>query len=177
MYRPIRFLFTVCLAYGQQDTRMYDIIGTVSANRIISDVETLANFVTRHTLSDTLSKTRGIGAARRWIKKSFEEISADCGNCLDVFEQKNMFKADGRRLTRDVWINNIVAIQRGRVHPNRYVIMSGDIDSRVSDPNDFTSDSPGANDNATGMAGAIEAARVLSKYDFENSIVYVGLSG
>ncbi|MBT5788716.1 MAG: M28 family peptidase [Flavobacteriaceae bacterium] len=177
MYRPISFLFTVCLAYGQQDTRMYDIIGTVSANRIISDVETLANFGTRHTLSDTLSKTRGIGAARRWIKKSFEEISADCGNCLDVFEQKNMFKADGRRLTRDVWINNIVAIQRGRVHPNRYVIMSGDIDSRVSDPNDFTSDSPGANDNATGMAGAIEAARVLSKYDFENSIVYVGLSG
>ncbi len=177
MYRPIRFLFTVCLAYGQQDIRMYDIIGTVSANRIISDVETLANFGTRHTLSDTLSKTRGIGAARRWIKKSFEEISADCGNCLDVFEQKNMFKADGRRLTRDVWINNIVAIQRGRVHPNRYVIMSGDIDSRVSDPNDFNSDSPGANDNATGMAGAIEAARVLSKYDFENSIVYVGLSG
>ena len=177
MYRPIRFLFTVCLAYGQQDTRMYDIIWTVSANRIISDVETLANFGTRHTLSDTLSKTRGIGAARRWIKKSFEEISADCGNCLDVFEQKNMFKADGRRLTRDVWINNIVAIQRGRVHPNRYVIMSGDIDSRVSDPNYFTSDSPCANYNATGMAGAIEAARVLSKYDFENSIVYVGLSG
>jgi hypothetical protein len=177
MYRPICFLFAVCLAYGQQDTRMYDIIGTVSANRIISDVETLANFGTRHTLSDTLSKTRGIGAARRWIKKSFEEISADCGNCLDVFEQKNMFKADGRRLTRDVWINNIVAIQRGRVHPNKYVIMSGDIDSRVSDPNDFTSDSPGANDNATGMAGAIEAARVLSKYHFENSIVYVGLSG
>ena len=112
---------------------MYDIIEAVSANRIITDVETLANFGTRHTLSDTLSETRGIGAARRWIKKSFTQISADCGNCLEVFEQKNMFKADGRRLTRDVWINNIVAIQRGSVHPNRFVIMSGDIDSRVSD--------------------------------------------
>ena len=156
---------------------MYDIIKAVSANRIITDVENLANFGTRHTLSDTLSETRGIGAARRWIKKSFEQISADCGNCLEVFEQKNMFKADGRRLTRDVWINNIVAIQRGSVHPNRFVIMSGDIDSRVSDPNNFTSDSPGANDNATGMAGAIEAARVLSKYRFANSIIYVGLSG
>ena len=156
---------------------MYDIIEAVSSNRIITDVETLANFGTRHTLSDTLSETRGIGAARRWIKKSFTQISADCGNCLEVFEQKNMFKADGRRLTRDVWINNIVAIQRGSVHPNRFVIMSGDIDSRVSDPNNFTSDSPGANDNATGMAGAIEAARVLSKYRFANSIVYVGLSG
>ena len=55
--------------------------------------------------------------------------------------------------------------------------MSGDIDSRVSDPNDYESDSPGANDNASGMAGTIEAARVLSKYKFENSIVYLGLSG
>ena len=177
MYRCLIILFTISLAFGQQDARMYDIIEAVSANRIISDVETLTNFGTRHTLSDTLSETRGIGAARRWIKKSFAEISADCGNCLEVFEQKNMFKADGRRLTRDVWINNIVAIQRGGVHPNRYIIMSGDIDSRVSDPNNFTSDSPGANDNATGMAGAIEAARVLSKYRFANSIIYVGLSG
>ncbi len=177
MYRLCFLLFTISLAFGQQDARMYDIIEAVSANRIITDVETLANFGTRHTLSDTLSETRGIGAARRWIKKSFAQISADCGNCLEVFEQKNMFKADGRRLTRDVWINNIVAIQRGSVHPNRFVIMSGDIDSRVSDPNNFTSDSPGANDNATGMAGAIEAARVLSKYRFANSIIYVGLSG
>ena len=177
MYRFCFLLFTISLAFGQQDARMYDIIKAVSANRIITDVETLANFGTRHTLSDTLSETRGIGAARRWIKKSFAQISADCGNCLEVFEQKNMFKADGRRLTRDVWINNIVAIQRGSVHPNRFVIMSGDIDSRVSDPNNFTSDSPGANDNATGMAGAIEAARVLSKYRFANSIIYVGLSG
>ena len=177
MYRFCFLFITISLAFGQQDARMYDIIEAVSANRIITDVETLANFGTRHTLSDTLSETRGIGAARRWIKKSFTQISADCGNCLEVFEQKNMFKADGRRLTRDVWINNIVAIQRGSVHPNRFVIMSGDIDSRVSDPNNYTSDSPGANDNATGMAGAIEAARVLSKYRFANSIVYVGLSG
>ena len=177
MYRFCFLFITISLAFGQQDARMYDIIEAVSANRIITDVETLANFGTRHTLSDTLSETRGIGAARRWIKKSFTQISADCGNCLEVFEQKNMFKADGRRLTRDVWINNIVAIQRGSVHPNRFVIMSGDIDSRVSDPNNFTSDSPGANDNDTGMAGAIEAARVLSKYRFANSIVYVGLSG
>lgn len=163
--------------YGQQDTRMYAIIDAVSSERIIQDVATLANFGTRHTLSDTLSQTRGIGAARRWIKKSFEQISADCGNCLEIVEQKNEFAADGRRLTHDVWINNIVAIQRGTVHPNRFVLMSGDIDSRVSDPNDFTSDAPGANDNATGMAGTLEAARVLSQYTFENSIVYVGLSG
>lgn len=170
-------IFVFIKGYSQQDLRMYTIIDSVSSSRIIKDVETLANFGTRHTLSDTVSETRGIGAARRWIKKSFEKISVDCNNCLEVFEQKNYFDADGNRLTRGVWINNIIAIQRGTKHPNRYVIMSGDIDSRVSDPNNFTSDSPGANDNATGMAGALEAARVLSKYCFENSIVYVGLSG
>ncbi len=111
------------------------------------------------------------------LKNHFDQISSSCGKLSGSFEQKNYFKADGRRLTRDVWINNIVAIQRGTEHPNRFVIMSGDIDSRVTDPNDFSSDSPGANDNATGMAGALEAARVLSKYNFKNSIIYVGLSG
>ena len=110
-------------------------------------------------------------------KKTFESISEDCNNCLEVFDQKNYFKKNNLRLIKDVWINNVVAIQRGSKYPNRYVLMSGDIDSRVSDPNDFVSDSPGANDNASGMAGTIEAARVLSKYKFDNSIVYVGLSG
>src|SRR5690606_13288976 len=78
---------------------------------------------------------------------------------------------------RDVWVVNVVAIQRGTRFPNRFIIMSGDIDSRVSDPNNFSSDSPGANDNASGMAGTIEAARVLSRYQFEGSVMYVGLSG
>ena len=131
----------------------------------------------KRQLSDTVSDTRGIGAARRWIKKTFNSISSECNNCLEVFDQRNYFKKNNLRLIKDVWINNVVAIQRGRKYPNRFVIMSGDIDSRVSDPNDFTSNSPGANDNASGMAGTIEAARVLSKYKFDNSIVYVGLSG
>lgn len=167
----------VSFGFSQQDQRLFEIIESVSASQIYSDIETLASFGTRHTLSDTVSSSRGIGAARRWIKKSFNQINTDCNNCLEVFEQKNYFEADGRRLTRGVWINNIVAIQRGTEHPNRYVIMSGDIDSRVSDPNNFSSDSPGANDNASGMAGVLEAARILSNYSFKSSIVYVGLSG
>ncbi|MEJ6755193.1 MAG: M28 family peptidase [Flavobacteriales bacterium] len=138
----------------------------------------LANFGTRHTLSDTLSETRGIGAARRWIKSEFESISKNCGNCLDVFYQKNYFTPkDGDRIVKPVWINNVLAIQRGKIHPNRFIIMSGDIDSRISDPINYTDDSPGANDNASGMAGTIEAARVLSEYTFNNSILYVGLAG
>nr|WP_298790551.1 M28 family metallopeptidase [uncultured Allomuricauda sp.] len=171
-------LFSVTPIFSQTDSRLYEIINNVSAERIQNDVTTLANFGTRHTLSDTISQTRGIGAARRWIKSEFEKTSSQCDGCLEVFYQKNLVKeGEGSRIIRDVWIVNVVAIQRGTKFPNRFIIMSGDIDSRVSDPNNFTSDSPGANDNASGMAGTIEAARVLSKYQFENSIIYVGLSG
>ncbi len=173
---PLALLFASILN-AQTDTRIYDIINNISTQRIKSDITTLANFGTRHTLSDTISDTRGIGAARRWIKKEFDQISSDCNNCLNVFYQKDLVKADGRRITKDVMIVNVVAVQKGTKYPNRYIIMSGDIDSRVSNANDYTSDSPGANDNASGMAGTIEAARVLSKYQFESSIIYVGLSG
>ncbi len=180
MKRILIIAFTIysLTSFSQTDQRIYDIINSVSANRIENDITKLANFGTRHTLSDTISETRGIGAARRWIKKEFEKTSNSCDGCLDVFFQKNLVKeGDNQRITKDVWVVNVVAIQRGTKYPNRYIIMSGDIDSRVSDPNNFTSDSPGANDNASGMAGTLEAARVLSKYKFENSIIYLGLSG
>jgi len=166
------------ISTAQTKNDLYNIIDNTSSERIEKDIRKLANFGTRHTLSDTLSKTRGIGAARRWIKKEFENISNDCSNCLEVFYQKNYFtQKDGNRIVKPVWINNVVAIQRGKTNPNRFIIMSGDIDSRISDPTNYTDDSPGANDNASGMAGTIEAARVLSKYSFENSILYVGLAG
>ena len=167
--------FSVGLA---QENKLYEIIDEISSERIELDIKKLVSFGTRHTLSDTLLESRGIGAARRWIKSEFDKISENCNNCLHVFYQKNYFTPeDGNRIVKPVWINNVVAIQKGSTHPNRFIIMSGDIDSRISDPTNFTDDSPGANDNASGMAGTIEAARVLSKYTFENSIIYVGLSG
>ncbi|WP_136468107.1 M28 family peptidase [Flagellimonas onchidii] len=178
LYILTSVLFCIAPVFSQTDSRLHDIINNVSVERIKSDVTTLANFGTRHTLSDTISQTRGIGAARRWIKSEFEKTSSQCNGCLEVFYQKNLVKEEeGSRIVKDVWVVNVVAIQRGTKFPNRFIIMSGDIDSRVSDPNNFTSDSPGANDNASGMAGTLEAARVLSKYSFESSIVYVGLSG
>jgi hypothetical protein len=178
LFLLITFLTSLSAALAQTDPRIYEIIQSVSRERIEQDITTLAGFGTRHTLSDTVSQTRGIGAARRWIRSEFEKISAKCGGCLEVFYQKNLVKAEeNQRIPRDVWVVNVIAIQRGRKNPGRYVMMSGDIDSRVSDANDFTSDSPGANDNASGMAGTLESARVLSNYTFDNSIVYAGLSG
>lgn len=172
-------LFVISLGFSQSkiDKILTQIATAPSANNLKADITSLVNFGTRHTLSDTLSNTRGIGAARRWVAKSFNTISDNCNNCLEVSYLGDLIKADGRRITKDTKVVNVMAIQRGTTYPNNYVIMSGDIDSRVSDVNDFTSDSPGANDNATGLAGTLEAARVLSKYKFPVSIIYVGLSG
>ncbi|TVZ51485.1 M28 family peptidase [Dokdonia sp. Hel_I_53] len=169
---------TIATTTAQTDTRLYDIIDAISEERLKTDVKKLADFGTRHTLSDTLSQTRGIGAARRWIKSEFEKTATSCNGCLEVFYQSNLVKkGDNDRITKDVAVVNVVAIQKGKKYPNRYIVMSGDIDSRISDPNNYIDDAPGANDNASGMAGTLEAARVLSKYSFENSIIYVGLSG
>ena len=161
-----------------RDPRVGAIAAAPSADRIERDIRTLVGFGTRSTLSDTVSDTRGIGAARRWIKAEFDRISAACGGCLEVSYQRNLVKGDPEtRIREDTWVVNVIAIQRGTTMPDRYVIMSGDIDSRISDNFNATDDSPGANDNASGMAGTIEAARVLSQYRFDKTIVYAGLSG
>lgn len=160
------------------DLRMYAIVEAVSANQIEQDIRRLAGFGTRSTLSDTVSDTRGIGAARRWIKAEFDKISQECGGCLEVSYQRKLVRGQRfPRIPQDTEVTNVIAIQRGTVNSNRYIIMSADIDSRATNVLDGTIDSPGANDNASGMAGALEAARVLSKYEFPNSIIYVGLSG
>ncbi len=171
------FVSTIVFAQSDVSNILSEIATAPLAGRIEKDIRKLVSFGTRHTLSDTISKTRGIGAARRWIKSTFETISGDCNHCLEVAYQRNLVPKNNRRIVKDTWVVNVLAIQRGTKYPNRYIIMSGDIDSRVSDPNNFTSDAPGANDNASGMAGTLEAARVLSKYKFPVSIIYVGLSG
>ncbi|MEM9838581.1 MAG: M28 family metallopeptidase [Pseudomonadota bacterium] len=164
------------IAPPSEVAQLYEIAEAPRADRIIADVETLVGFGTRHTLSETESETRGIGAARRWIKAEFEAISRECGGCLEVREISGVIEGE-RRIPEPAEVVSIVAFQTGNLDPNRMVIMSGDIDSRVSDVMNSTDDSPGANDNASGVAGVLEAARVLTKYEFPGTIVYAALSG
>ncbi|MGH8497055.1 MAG: M28 family peptidase [Gammaproteobacteria bacterium] len=155
---------------------LHDIANAVSAERIEQDIRRLVDFGTRHTLSETESDTRGIGAARRWIKAEFERISEACGGCLRVYFQSDVIEGE-ERIPEPTAVTSVIAVQRGTSDPNRFVIMSGDIDSRVSDPMDATSDSPGANDNASGVAGTLEAARVLTAHRFHGSVIYAALAG
>lgn len=169
-----------------KDQLLGDLATQADPANLHSDVETLVNFGTRHTLSDTVSDTRGIGAARRWIEAEFNNISAACGNCLDVRTVSDYVNVmNPGRSCRSRWgtpsgcaeVVNVIAIQWGSIDPNRVVIMSGDIDSRVSNLWDSTSDAPGANDNASGVAGTLEAARILSQHQFDGTIIYAALSG
>ncbi len=154
----------------------HDMVAATSAERIEHDIRKLAGFGTRHTLSDTKSDTRGIGAARRWIEEEFKTISKGCKHKLEVVTVSDIVRPDFR-IPEDTEIVNVIAIQRGAIDPDRVVIMSGDIDSRISDVMNFTDDSPGANDNASGMAGTMEAARVMCQHEFAGTVVYAGLSG
>ena len=183
--RPITLLSTILLtasclsaqtAPPSEVMELYKVSQAPSAKRIYSDIETLVGFGTRHTLSETKSEVRGIGAARRWIFSEFEAISRECGGCLEVIYVSDTISGKSR-IPEATEVVSVLAIQRGVIDPNRYVLMSGDIDSRVTDPMNATADGPGANDNASGMAGVIEAARVLSKRKFAGSIIYAGLAG
>lgn len=147
----------------------------VSEARLRSDVEALVGFGTRHTLSVQDDPKRGIGAARTWGEQQFRAASEACDDCLEIVLPERM--VSGNRVPMPTRLVNVVAIQRGTERPNEVVIVQGHIDSRVTDVMDATSDAPGANDDGSGTALVIEAARVLSQHKYPATIVYALLSG
>lgn len=153
-----------------------DIVNAISAERLQAADAKLVGFGTRHTLSDTRSNTRGIGAARRWVRAQFEEISKQCGGCLEIITPSRVFT--GERTPKDgVEVMDIVAIQKGSTDSNRYLVMTAHLDSRVSDIMNVNAEEPGADDDGSGIAAILETARILSRYKFPASIVYSADSG
>jgi hypothetical protein len=157
------------------DAKLRAIVAPVSRQQLRHTIETLVSFGTRHTLSSQTDPKRGIGAALEWTRGEFQKNSAACGNCLTIVDPAETFT--GTRVPNPTRIRDMVAIQRGTERPNDVVIIQGHIDSRVTDVMNFTSDAPGANDDGSGVAAVMEAARVLSKHKFPGTIVYAALSG
>jgi Zn-dependent M28 family amino/carboxypeptidase len=138
-----------------------------------ASVEKLVSFGTRHTLSDPDNPTRGIGAARRWFAGELSKIGDRC-NCIEVANIARTFTGD--RAPNGVEIVDVLGFQAG-TDPKRVVIVMGHIDSRVTDVMNATADAPGANDDGSGTALVLEAARILSKEKFRATIIYAALSG
>lgn len=157
------------------DARLKAIIAPVKAAQLKANVEKLVSFGTRHTLSSQTDPKRGIGAALEWTRNEFERYSAACGNCLTIVDPSQV--VTGPRIPTPTRVRDMVAIQRGTERPNDVVIITGHIDSRVTDILNAASDAPGANDDGSGTSTVIEAARLLSRHKFRGTIVYAALSG
>jgi Zn-dependent M28 family amino/carboxypeptidase len=177
------FCLTAGLAQGQAQSPpanndqplLRQVVSEVDKDQLHATIQHLVGFGTRHTMSDTRSNRRGIGAARRWVASQFQAISRQCGGCLEVETPSQTFT--GERLPTATEVMDVLAIQRGTSDPDRTIVISGHLDSRVSDPMNATSDAPGANDDGSGAAAVMEAARVLSKHRFAATLVFAVLSG
>ncbi len=156
----------------------------VSPDRLKTDVAAMAAFGTRHTLSDTTSATRGIGAAREWIKREFEKAAEASGRtgemAMRVRFETFTIEPDGRRVDVQTKLVNVIAELPGTLEASGqaercYVV--GHYDSRNSNEMDREGDAPGANDDASGVAVAIELARIMSKHRFNHTIVFMATAG
>lgn len=153
-------------------------IKEISAKNIEATIRKLVSFGTRNTLSEQNDPARGIGAARDWIYGEFQQMSKDCGGCLDVQKQAFVQPANPRgRIPQDTTLTNVFAVLKGTTDPERVYVVSGHYDSMCSSATDAKCDAPGANDDASGTAVSMELARVMSKRKFDATIVFMCVPG
>lgn len=156
------------------------ILSQVDAERIEASVLKLVSFGTRHTLSSQTNATRGIGAARDWLKSEFQSYADASDGRLTIAINSYIQQPDGNRIPFAVNISNVVATLHGTETPERLYVVSGHYDSRVSDVNNYLSDTPGADDDASGVAVSLELARIMSQPEFPRpraSIAFVAVAG
>jgi hypothetical protein len=182
---PFIYLFALLLcsqiSVGQitnADPEIKKMITEIKAESLENTVKKLVSFGTRHTLSDTKSKTRGIGAAQQWVKSEFDKYALESGGRLTSNIDYFTIKADGRRIAVDSQLGNVMATLKGTdSSDDRVLIISGHLDSRVTDVMDAKSDAPGANDDGSGVAAMMELAKIMSKRSFPYTIIFVAVTG
>ena len=161
-----------------KDPEISAYVKAVSKDSLKSNVEKLVSFGTRHTMSSTIDKDKGIGAARSWVLSKFRNYAKNSEGRMEVYLQNEDLQPDGKRINKVTNLGNAIGLLKG-TDPldKRIIIISGHLDSRVSDVLNSTDYAPGANDDGSGVAAVIESARVLSKSKFPMSILFVAVSG
>ncbi|WP_345258199.1 M20/M25/M40 family metallo-hydrolase [Flaviaesturariibacter amylovorans] len=183
----IRILFLLLLAAGtgaqaqtivRRDPAIEGLVRGVSSDTLRSYVNALVSFGTRHTLSSTTDKRRGIGAAREWVLQQFRRFAAGSGGRMSVYLDSTTLRPDGRRVDTPISLGNAVAVLKGTDPADtRVYVITGHLDSRVTDVMNRTADAPGANDDGSGVAAVMECARLLSRRSFPATIIFVAVSG
>jgi hypothetical protein len=181
-FLSILILFTSTNSFAQtiinRDAEIEQMVKEVSADSLQSYINTLVSFGTRNTLSTQTDTKKGIGAARNWVLKKFNQFAKNSEGRLTAIIDSTTIPADGRRVDKPVLLGNVMATLKG-TDPNdkRIFIISGHLDSLRSDVMDRTGDAPGANDDGSGTAAVIECARIMSKHSFPATIIFVAVSG
>ena len=158
------------------DAELEELLAEIDPDRVKNIITTLAGFHTRHTLSTQNSTTRGIGAARDWIMKQMQGFAAKSNGNMDVY-LNSYIQGKAASISFPVNISNIVAQIDGTEDPNRVVVVTGHYDSRRIDIMDYTGYAPGADDDASGVAVAMEMARVCAKKKPKATMIFAAVAG
>ncbi len=177
-------IFTSLSFFGYSQTIVHkdgaieNMLKEVSPDSLKQCIKTLVGFGTRNTLSNQSSSKRGIGAARNWVLAKFNQFANQSGGRLTAIIDTTTLQPDGRRVDRPIILGNVVATLKG-ANPldNRIFVISGHLDNMRTSPTDSSGDAPGANDDGSGTAAVIECARIMSKYSFSATIIFVAVSG
>jgi hypothetical protein len=178
----VTFLFSVHNLFAQtivlRDPEIEQMVKEISADSLKSYITTLVAFGTRNTLSTQTNFKRGIGAARNWVLKRFNEFAKQSNGRLSAFIDTTTLQSDKRRVDTTLLLGNVVATLKGTdAKDNRIFIISGHLDNMRTNVMDRVGDAPGANDDGSGTAAVIECARIMSKHNFPATIIFVAVSG
>jgi Zn-dependent M28 family amino/carboxypeptidase len=187
MYMKKKFLsfliiYSVTNGYAQtiiqKDPAIEKMVSEVNADSLKSYINHLVSFGTRSTLSTTSDNKKGIGAAREWVISKFKEFAKNSNGRMTVELDKWILPADGKRVDAAADMGNAIAILHGTdTSDKRIFIISGHMDSRVTNVMNRTDDAPGANDDGSGSSAVIECARIMSSYSFPATIIFVTVCG
>lgn len=181
MKYSVFLLLISCSVFSQRyskDDEVKKYVSQVNEDSLKSYIGKLVSFETRHTLSSIDDPKKGIGAARNWVIRKFNDYAKNSDGRMEVYLQQEDIQPDGKRVDKIVNLGNAVAFLKG-TDPNdkRIFLIGGHLDSRVTDVMNRTSAAPGANDDGSGVSAVIESARILSKSSFPASIIFVAFSG
>lgn len=161
----------------KQDAGIKQMVDEVSAKNIETTIRKLVSFKSRHTLSDTTSKTTGSGAARNWIKAEMEKYASESNGRMTV-QFDTFTQPKGTRIDKAIKLKNVLATLKGTdANDTRVYLVSGHYDSRINDVMDANGVEPGANDDASGTALSMELARVMAKRSFPATIIFMAVVG
>jgi Peptidase family M28 len=158
------------------DAGLRQLLGEIDPARIEATITRLVQFGTRHTASSQTDPVRGIGAATAWVYQQMQAIAATSSGRMTV--QKQTFTQPASpNIPVPTSITNVIATLQGTASPQRYYVITGHLDSRVTDVTDFTSDAPGADDDGSGVAVVLELARLFATRQFPGTLVFATVDG